>query len=123
MATKIDNSGTVTIARKGYDLKCDVTNCLIRTINYVAVAMNTRAYVLDVRRCSSDSAKAADFISKMKWRDFDAVMPDRETAPRHVPRHYLKWLDNPKVDKYLGRNIVLELMGQPWFIKPFFPPV
>ena len=85
--------------------------------------MNTRAYVLDIRRCSSDQAKAADFISKMKWSDMEAVMPDRETAPRHVPRQYLKWLDKPRVDKYLGRNIVLELMGPPWFIKPSFPQV
>ena len=123
MATRIDNAGTVVAVRKGYDLKCKVTNCLIRSINHIAVAMNTRAYVLDIRRCSTDSAKAADFISKRNWKDLEAVMPNLELDPRRVPRSYLKWLDKPKVDKYLGRNIVIELMGPPWFIKPAFPQV
>lgn len=123
MATRIDNASTVITVRKGYDLRCEITDCLVRTINHIAVSMNTRAYVLDIRRCSTDSAKAADFISKKRWGDLEIVMPDRELEPRKVPRSYLKWLDRPKVDSYLGRNIMVELMGPPWFIKPSFPQV
>ena len=121
VATRIDNQGTVIMAKKCYDLKCPVNDCLIRTINYVAVAINCQAFVVDVRRCSSNESIAADAISKCNRKILDEVMPDREVDPRRVPRTYLKWLEKPKVDPDLGRRIVMELHGKPWWIEPFFP--
>ena len=61
--TNIDNEGTVCGASKGRSLRCQLTDCLISAINYVAVALGCKAYVIKVRRCSTVQAEAADSLS------------------------------------------------------------
>ena len=115
VCTRIDNSGTVVIARKGYELKCPVSDCLLGSCNYVAVALNCKAYVVDIRRCSTDSAVAADALSKSNWCKFYEMVPGHDLNPRPVPRSFAMWLDHPEVDRNLGPKIVEEL--KTWGIK------
>ena len=45
IVTNIDNSGTVYVAGKGRSTRCKLTDCLLEAINYVAVALGSRAFV------------------------------------------------------------------------------
>ena len=109
VVTNIDNSGSVVLMRKGYDVKCCITDCLIRASNYVAVALGSRAYVRDIARCSTVKAQAADCLSKSDFVGFYRLVPEREPDQRHVPRSFLKWLDNPVDNVTLGPDIVSDL--------------
>ena len=109
IATNIDNSGTVVVADKGRSTRCQLTDCLVNTINHVAVALGTRAYVRKIRRCSTAKAEAADALSKNDLERFRRLVPDSEELPRVVPRSVLTWLQKPYVDFDLGRKIVAEL--------------
>ena len=109
IVTNIDNEGTVCIARKGRAMRCPLTDCLVNTINHVAVAIGARAFVRKVRRCSTPQAIAADALSKNDMTRFREMIPDSEKLPRPVPRTVLAWIQSPTVDNDLGRKIVLEL--------------
>ena len=122
VATRIDNDGSVRMWEKGYDLKCVVNNSLIRTADYVATALGCQAYVVGTTRRSAWGAVAADALSKSDMREFGNVMMDRfgvVKPPRQVPKSFLRWLNEPVVDKDLGRRIVddLQRMGR---IKRYF---
>ena len=97
------------IARKGRAMRCPLTDCLVNTINHVAVAIGCRAFVQKVRRCSTPQAIAADALSKDDMARFREMIPDSDLLPRPVPRTVLAWLEAPTVDMDLGRKIVLEL--------------
>ena len=107
--TNIDNQGTVRLAKKGRAYKCPLMDTLIKATNHVAVALNCRAYVVKVRRCSTGSAKAADALSKSNYRLFRELVPGAEEYPRVIPVAVRSWLADPKPDMDLGRRIVLEL--------------
>ena len=107
--TNIDNEGTVVLTRKGRDMRCALTDCLIQAINHVAVAVNCRAYVVKVTRCSTTEAKAADALSKAAYYKFRELVPTSERLPRAIPRTVKAWIENPTVDRDLGRKIVREL--------------
>ena len=107
--TNIDNSGTVVVARKGRSLRCPLTDSLVRAINHVAVALNARAYVVKVERCSTREAKGADALSKSDYKRFRELFPDADAFPRPIPRAVRWWINNPSQDDDLGRKIVLEL--------------
>ena len=107
--THIDNQGTVCVARKGRSMRCPLTDCLVNTINHVAVSIGCRAFVRKVRRCSTPQAIAADALSKNDMVRFREMTPNAELVPRPVPRTVLAWLEAPTVDPDLGRKIVLEL--------------
>ena len=81
----------------------------------MAVALDCKAFVVDIRRCSSDSARAADALSKSNWGKFYEMVPGHDLDPRPVPRSFARWLDKPTVDTNLGPNIVTELKA--WGIK------
>ena len=51
ICTQIDNSGTVVIGEKGRSLRCPLTDTMIRAVNYVAVSLDTRHYIVKIRRC------------------------------------------------------------------------
>ena len=108
--TNIDNEGTVVLTAKGRDTRCALTDCLIGTINHVAVALDCRAYVVKVTRCSTTEAKAADALSKAAYYKFRELMPTSEKLPKTIPRTVKAWIENPVVDRDLGRKIVRELM-------------
>ena len=74
VATRIDNDGSVRMWEKGYDLKCVVNNSLIRTADYVAMALGCQAYVVGTTRRSAWGAVAADALSKSDMREFGNVM-------------------------------------------------
>ena len=81
----------------------------------VAVALGSNAYVRDITRCSTVKAEAADALSKSDFERFMRLMPEREIEQRHVPRSFLKWLDNPVDTDTLGPMIVGDL--REWGIK------
>ena len=70
IVTNIDNSGTVYVAGKGRSTRCELTDCLLGAINYVAVALGSRAFVRKIRRCSTPRAEAADALSKFDMTRF-----------------------------------------------------
>lgn len=101
-------------------MKCEVTDCLIRACNYVAVQLQAKAFVVNVRRCSSTESSAADSISKCQWKRLDELMPNREVDPRPIPRSFVKWLDKPSDDWDLGPKVVNDLVRM-YGITPMFP--
>ena len=107
--TNIDNAGTVVNAKKGRSLKCQLTDSLVRAINHIAVALNARAYVEKVERCSTREAKAADALSKSDFKKFKELCPDAESLPRPIPKTVRYWIANPTPDNDLGRKVCLEL--------------
>ena len=73
-------------------------------------------------RRSSWGVVAADALRMNNLREFSQVMVrefGRVKPARTVPRSFLKWLEDPVVDKQLGKRIVddLEKMGR---IKRYF---
>ena len=112
VVTNIDNFGSTIIFKKGYDVRCNITDCLIRASNYVAVALGSRAFVRDITRCSTVNSEAADALSKSDFVRFFRLIPDRELEQRHVPRSFLRWLDNPVDSSSLGPNIVADLRAR-----------
>ena len=108
--TNIDNEGTVVLTAKGRDTRCALIDCLIGAVNHVAVALDCRAYVVKVARCSTMEAKAADALSKAAYCKFRELIPTSEKLPRAIPRTVKAWIENPVVDRDLGRKIVRELM-------------
>ena len=122
VATRIDNNGSVRMWQKGYDIKCSVNNCLIRTADYVATSLGCQTFVVGTTRRSSGGVVAADALRMNNLREFSQVMVrefGRVKPARTVPRSFLKWLEDPVVDKQLGKRIVddLEKMGR---IKRYF---
>ena len=109
IVTNIDNSGSVRVAEKGYSLKCATTDTLLRAIYEVATALNAKAYVKKVARCSTRAAIAADLLSKAEFGKFWEIWPEHDLEPVKIPRAYLKWLDNPVKDNSLGRRIIEEM--------------
>ena len=105
-----DNDGTVIKCAKGYDLKCCVSDCLIRASNYIAVQLQAKAYVVNVRRCSSLESSAADSISKCEWKRLDQLMPHRDLDPRPIPRSFVKWMEAPTDDWDLGPKVMKDLL-------------
>ena len=109
--TNIDNSGTCVLARKGRCMGCPIMDTVIRATNYVAVALRCRAYVMEVTRCVTVGAKAADSLSKSDARRFRSLVPEAELLPRRVPVAFLRWLKRPTQDSELGLKVVRELQG------------
>ena len=109
VVTNIDNFGSTVQFRKGYDVRCCITDCLLRASNYVAVALGTKAFVRDIMRCSTVNSNTADALSKSDFMRFNLLIPDRELEQRHVPRSFLRWLDNPVDTTSLGPDIVADL--------------
>ena len=107
--TNIDNAGSVILARKGRSARCPIMHTLIRAANYVAVALRCKAYVVEVTRCESHGAKAADALSKSDFKRFRQLVPDCEAGPRWVPVSFLRWLSRPTQDSRLGLKVVKEL--------------
>ena len=107
--TNIDNSGTVYVAAKGRSNRCQLTDCLLKAINYIAVALSARAFVVKVARCSTVKADAADALSKGDMARFRRLVPAAEEDPRPIPGTVKVWLDNPYPDWELGKKIVLEM--------------
>ena len=110
--TNIDNSGTVVLARKGRATKCPIMDTLIRATNYVAVALRCRAFVVEVTRCETVGAQAADSLSKSAFKKFRTLVPGAEVWPRRVPVAFTRWLSRPTQDSELGLKVVKEL--QEW---------
>ena len=107
--TNIDNSGTVVLARKGRCLRCPIMDTLIWATNYVTVALRCKAYVVEITRCSTTNAEAADALSKSDFKRFRSLLPQAEQFPREVPGAFLTWLRAPSEDRELGVKVVDEL--------------
>ena len=86
-----------------------MTDCLLGAINYVAVALGTRAFVRKIRRCSTPRAEAADTLSKFDMARFRRLVETADKFPRPIPRVVTTWIQKPTVDLDLGLKIVLEL--------------
>ena len=108
--TRIDNSGTVRLWEKGYDLHCGTTDTLLRACAFVAEACDTNAFVRKIRRRSTVGAVAADALSKSDYLEFNQVYPHRERGARRVPWPFLEWLKNPQPTQTLGQEIVKDLL-------------
>ncbi len=106
---QIDNSGTVVLLRKCYDVKCPITDTLIRACDYVAKALRMKAFVRKVTRCSTVGAAAADALSKSDMKRFWNLMPGAEVEPRSLSRSFRFWLECLTTDWDLGKRIVEDL--------------
>ena len=109
VSCNIDNRGSIRIFSKGYDLHCCATDTLIRATWEVATSLNCRVYVKSIRRCSTKAAICADALSKADFVTFNKLMPEHEANPAILPKSYVKWLQNPVDDPYLGDRIIAEL--------------
>ena len=110
VTTRIDNSGTVAIWQRGYDLRCDVVSCLLQQTQVVVMGLNAVSTVQKVTRCSERGAVLADLLSKGKIEEFGNLHPPgvgRELVQRRVPGPLRAWVADPKVDHNLGRKILL----------------
>lgn len=93
---------------------------MLRACDYIAVQLQAKAYVVNIKRCSNKESCAADSISKCDWERLDAFMPDREVDPRPIPRSFLKWMDAPSDDWDLGPNVMKDLIRM-YNLEPMFP--
>ena len=110
VVTRIDNAGTCVLWERGYDLRCEVVSCLLQQTQVVAMGLNAVATVKKVTRCSEIGPVLADLLSKGEMEEFGRLRPpgpERELVQRRVPVPLAKWLLNPVVDNYLGRDILL----------------
>ena len=117
MVTRIDNSGSCHMWKRGYDLKCVVNDCLLYACHVVALGINCLAFVKKVRRCSDGGTVIADLLSKNRVEEFRSLWPVgrgegcSELLPRRCSRVFLKWLRSPVVDRRLGFLILEEMRG------------
>ena len=84
----------------------------MRAINHVAVALNSRAYVEKIERCSTRGSVGADLLSKGDYTKFRELFPEAEDLPRPIPEAVKWWINNPRADDELGRKICLELRAK-----------
>jgi hypothetical protein len=73
--TRIDNSGSVWNAQRGYNLKCNTVDTLLYAMVVVAGGLNCHARVIKVRQCSSRGPILADHLSKDKMGKFEELWP------------------------------------------------
>ena len=116
--TRIDNAGCYFVDKKGYHLKCELLDYLVRVTHFVATALAVEARIVKIRRCSTPGAIAADLISKANFASLDAVFPERNIEPTVLSKAFRIWLQNPKVDSGLEMDIVKEfqVLGYRLFI-------
>ena len=107
--TNIDNSGTVRYGKKGYCVSCSCSDTLLRTAYQVTTALNGRQWIKEITRCSTPESISADAISKCDWATLEKTMPKRDEDPAKIPRSFLKWMTNPKLDRELGIRIIQDL--------------
>ena len=75
----------------------------------MATALNAKAYVRNVRRCSTRGSIAADSLSKADFGRFYSLWPEHDLEPMKLPIEYVKWLQSPVRDNDLGRRIIEEM--------------
>jgi hypothetical protein len=59
---------------------------LVLAINHIAVALNARAYMEKVERCSTREVEGADALSKGDYKKFRELFPEAEDLPRPIPK-------------------------------------
>ena len=117
MVTRIDNSGSCAMWRRGYDLKCGVNDSLLYACHVVASGLNCNAFVKKVRRCSDTGSQITDHLSKGKLDEFRALSPvgrgrgESELLKRRCSRVFLKWVRRPVEDRMLGFRVLEEMRG------------
>ena len=94
---------------KEFSKFCETTDTLLRAVYEVATALNAKAYVKNVRRCSTRPAIAADALSKANFKLYWDVWPEHELEPVKLPMQYIKWLQSPVKDNDLGHRIIEEM--------------
>ena len=105
----VDNTGSVAIFRKGWCSSCMLATTLALAIHEVASALNCTLEITKVRRCSDDMTKAADALSKGQVQKFISLVPDADIGPAKIPSELVRWIGNPKEDRFLGERIIKEL--------------
>ena len=105
----VDNSGSVTMWRKGWSTVCDLCNTLLVAIHQISTALGCELFISNVGRCSSRETNAADALSKCDMGRFLANMPEVNIVPEEVPAPLLRWIDNPVPDRKLGHRIIQSL--------------
>lgn len=109
VVVQIDNEGTISHVRKGYDAKCRVTSSLLRATYEVARGLNAAAYARKVARCSAAGPVMADMLSKglePEFRKMWSEVDGAEFLAREVPPALRYWLQKPSVDNDLGTKVL-----------------
>ena len=122
----VDNAGSVAIWKKGYSMRCQLCNTLVKAAARVAAAIGCRLTVEKIRRCSAAGASMADALSKAqfgKCREIGRMDGwHLSSAPAQIPHTVLRWLANPVKDDELGDRILQELSSSRSILGVNWPP-
>ena len=105
----VDNSGSVAIFRKGWCSSCMLSTTVVLAIHKVACALNCNIEIVKIRRCSDRLTQAADALSKTQFSKFRKLVPEANVEPGRIPSEIVKWIENPREDRYLGERILKEI--------------
>ena len=108
----VDNSGSISIFRKGYSSSCALSSTLARAMTVVAAGIGCRLTVDKITRCSTEGAVLADLLSKGRFQAFlKKANPswDFPLQPVRVPPSLLYWVAHPSDDPLLGQRILGDL--------------
>jgi len=109
----VDNAGSVAIWKKGYSMRCQLCNTLVKATATVAAAIGCRLSVVKIRRCSAAGASMADALSKAQFNKCREIGRmdgwQLRRAPAQIPAAVLRWLANPVKDDDLGGRILREI--------------
>ncbi len=106
----VDNSGSVSIWRKGYSSHCGLCSTLVKAIATVAAGLGCRVSIEKIRRCSNTGAILADALSKADFQNFFRVADSAhwpvQTISAPISPPILAWIQNPLEDDDLGTRIL-----------------
>ena len=109
LVVPVDNDGSVKIYKKGWCTSCILCSTLALAISEIAAAINCRIEIVQITRCSTRLAEAADAISKGDIRKLRSLVPNTSPAPARVPKVLISWVANPVGDRKLGEKLLAEM--------------
>lgn len=108
----VDNSGSISIYKKGYSTSCALSSTLARAMTVVAAGIGCKLTVDKITRCSTQGAVLADELSKGRFQAFRRKVGtgwDLPADPARIPPSLLYWINRPTDDPLLGQRILGDL--------------
>lgn len=108
----VDNSGSISIFRKGYSTSCALSSTLVKAMVVVAAGIGCKLTVDKITRCSNEGAVLADELSKGRLEAFRRKVGagwGLEAVPARIPPSLLYWVAKPVEDHLLGQRILSDL--------------
>ena len=108
VAIMVDNSGFCWAHARGCS-RCEYIYTLAKFIEDMSVGMGVQAKVFHTGRRTSSGERVADALSKGKMDEVEMEMPGARDVSARSSKVLLKWLEEPRVDRALGRKGLMEI--------------